>query len=175
VVAPDGTVYASDSKAHVIWHLAPGAEDLQKLAESPAFGSLQGLAFVDRALIVADFSNGLFSVDLGTRESTPLAPPKNTTLVGIDGLVAIPGGLIATQNGVEPQRVLRIRLDSTQRTITEVTVLAAGQPGLTDLSLVTLVNDVPTVVAGAGWDLMDAAKAKVPPAHTVRVFQVRLQ
>jgi sugar lactone lactonase YvrE len=171
-VAADGTVYATDSKAPVIWHLAPDAEELQKVADSPVFGSLQGLVVVKRTLLVADYANGLFTVDLATGNITPLAPPKNTTLLGIDGIVAVPGGIAATQNGVEPQRVLRISFSPELDAITSVTELAAALPRLDDLTLITLMNGLPTWIAGAGWDGFDSAKSKQPSAHTVRIFQV---
>jgi hypothetical protein len=45
----------------------------------------------------------------------------------------------------------------------------------TDLTLLTLVNDQPTVIANAGWEGYDATKAQHPPAHVVRLFQVPLQ
>jgi sugar lactone lactonase YvrE len=174
LVAPDGTVYATDAKAPVIWKLAPDAEDFQKVADSPLFSSLQGLVLQKGVLLVADYSNGLFTVELATGTITALAPPKNTTLLGLDGLVLAPGGVVATQNGVEPQRVVHIALTPEFDRVTGVTVLAAGISQLTDLTLVTLVNDRPTFLAGSGWDGYDPAKAKQPPAHTVRIFQVAL-
>ena len=173
-VAPDGTVYATDSKAPIIWKLAPDAEEMEKVIESPAFGSLQGIAIEKQTLLVADYANGLFQLDLPTGKLTPLAPPKNTTLLGIDGLVRVPGGLIGTQNGVEPQRIVRVGLSPGLDAVTGVTVLAAGLPNLTDLSLVALINARPTFVANSGWEGFDPAKAKRPAAHTVRVFQVAL-
>ena len=172
LVAPDGTIFATDSTAPVIWQLAPGAEEIQKHAESPLFSSLQGLVLAKRALLVADYANGLLLVDLATGNVTALATPKNSTLLGLDGLVAMPGGLVAVQNGVTPQRVLRIEFNPEMDAVTSVTVLAAGLPHLTDLSLVTLVHDRPTFIAGAGWDGFDPAKSAHPPAHTVRIFQL---
>jgi hypothetical protein len=175
LLAPDGTVYATDSKAPVIWQLAPGAEELEKTVESPAFGSLQGMALFDRTLLVADYTNGLLTVDLATRNVNALTPPEKTTLLGLDGVVAVPGGIVATQNGVEPQRVVHITLSREIDRITSVRVIAAALPNLTDLTLITLVNDRPTWVAGSGWDGFDPAKARQPPAHTVRIFQANLQ
>jgi hypothetical protein len=174
LVAPDGTVYATDSLAPVIWQLAPGAEEVEKVVDSPLFASLQGLVLSERTLLVADFSNGLFAVDLPTGNITALVPPRNTTLLGIDGIVAVPGGIVAVQNGVEPQRVLRIGLSPDLQSVTDVTVLAAALPHLGDLALITLINDRPTFIAGAGWDGFDPARARQPAAHTVRVFQVNL-
>jgi hypothetical protein len=43
---------------------------------------------------------------------------------------------------------------------------------LQDLSLITLVDGVPTFVAGSGWEGFDPAKSPQPAAHTVRLLQV---
>lgn len=174
VVGPDGTVYVTDSKASVIWSLAPDDEELQKAVESPVFSSLQGLTIENRTLVVADHANGLFAVELATRNITALIPPRNVTLLGIDGIVTVAGGIVATQNGIEPQRVIRVGLSPDLNAITGVTVLAAGLPNLTDLGLLTRMNDHPTLVAGAGWDGFDPAKQPHPPVHTVHIFQVVL-
>jgi hypothetical protein len=174
LLAADGTVYASDSLAPVIWCLAPGAEELQKVVDSPIFASLQGMALLEKRLLVADYSNGLFTIDIPTGDIQSLPPPPNTTLISLDGLVAVGDTLIATQNGVEPQRMLRIKLSPTWSEILEVTVLAAGIPHLTDLGLAAVVNGLPTVIAGTGWEGFDPKKTKQPPAHTVRLFQVAL-
>lgn len=147
---------------------------MEKVVDSPLFSSLQGLALEDRTLLVVDHANGLFIVDLGTGNITALMPPKNTTLLGIDGIVAVPGGMVAIQNGVEPQRVIRVGLEPGMRKVVDVAVLASGLPNLTDLGLVTLVNSRPTFIAGTGWDGFDSTKAKEPRAHTVRVFQTPL-
>lgn len=173
-VAPDGALYMTDSKAPVIWQLAPGAEEMQKVADSPAFGSLQGLVIEKRTLLVSDYLNGLLTVDLATGNITALTPPRHTTLIGIDGIVAVPGGIVAIQSGVDPSRVIRVTLTPALDAVTGVSVLAAGLANLTDLSLVTLANGRPTFIAGAGWEGFDPAKTPQPPAHTVRIFQVTL-
>jgi hypothetical protein len=174
LLGPDGTVYATDSMAPIIWQLAPGAEELQAVVDSPIFGSLQGMALREKRLLVADYSNGLFTVDIPTGDIRALAPPVNTTLLGLDGLVSAGDTLVAVQNGVEPQRIVRIKLSPAWTEVLEVTVLAAAIPNLTDLSLATIVNGLPTVIAGAGWDGFDPKKAKQPAAHAVRLFQVAL-
>lgn len=171
VVAPDGTVYASDAKSPIIWKLAPGAEDFEILVDSPDLVSPQGLVLWRQELIVADYANGLFAVDLATGRLRAFAPPADATLLGLDGLVATADGLVATQNGVEPQRVIRLGFSPGMETVTAVTVLAAGLPNLTDLTLLTIVDGRPTLVAGAGWDSADPAKPGETRPHTVRIFQ----
>lgn len=172
VVAPDGTVFATDSAAPVIWRLSPGVEEIEKFVESRDFASLQGVAFINRTLLVADYANGLFAIDPESTRIRAFAPPAGSTLLGMDGIVAIPGGLVASQNGVEPSRVIHVALSADLTAIKMVTVLASGLPNFTDLSLITLVNDRPTVIANSGWDGFDPAKGAHPPAHAVRIFQV---
>jgi len=174
LLAPDGTIFCTDSLAPVVWKLSPGEEEMEKVVDSPVFSSLQGLVLEQRTLLVADYSNGLFTVDLATGNITALPPPKNATLLGIDGLVAVPGGIVAIQNGGDPQRVIRVALSPGMDAVLGVTVLAVALPNLKDLSLVTLANGRPTFIAGAGWDGFDPAKAKEPAAHVVRIFQVSL-
>jgi tetratricopeptide (TPR) repeat protein len=173
-IGPEGTVYATDSKAPVLWLLAPESEEFQKAAESPLFGSLQGVAIEQRTLIVADYANGLFTIDIATGNITALAPPKNATLVGIDGIAIVRGGMVAVQNGVQPERVIQIALTPALDAISAVTVLAAAQPELNDLTLVTVANERPTLVAGAGWAGLDGVRIRQPTPHTVRIVQLTL-
>jgi sugar lactone lactonase YvrE len=174
IVAPDGTVYATDSLSPIIWQLAPGAEEFEIVAGSPLFGSLQGLVLERRTLIVADYTNGLFAIDLDRREIQAIPTPKSTTLTGLDGMVAVPGGIVATQNGTDPQRVLHLTLAPDLRSITNVAVLASGQPELQDIGLITLMDSVPTLVANAGWEGFSAAPNRTPATRTVHLLQVPL-
>jgi hypothetical protein len=174
LVTPEGAVYATDSKAPVIWQLLPGEEEMDPLVDSPVFASLQGLVLFDRTLIVADYSNGLFAVQVPEGTVRALVPPPDVTLLGLDGLAAIPGGVIAVQNGITPERVVRIMFSPDHQSITSFEVLASALPHMTDLALITLVNDLPTVIAGAGWEGFDPAERSEPPPHTVRLLQVAL-
>ena len=174
LVTPDGVVYATDSAAPIIWRFSPGDEEPEKLIESASFGSLQGLVLSGKTLLVSDYTNGLFALDLAASPPTlrALVPPPNTTLLGLDGLVAAPGGLIGVQNGVTPQRLVHVALSPDLTKITAVTVLASGLPHLDDLALITLVHGRPTFIANSGWETFVPTKAAHPPAHTVRIFQV---
>jgi sugar lactone lactonase YvrE len=173
-VAEDGTVYLPDSKAPVIWKYVPGAEEMERVVDSPVFSSLQGIVVGRGSLLVADYDNGLFRVELSTGNIHALTPPPNTTLIGLDGLVAAPGGVVATQNGTEPQRVLRIAIGSAFDRIAAVEVLASGHPQLRDITLAALAIDRVAVIAGSGWEIFDPGKSPQPPAHTVRILHVTL-
>jgi hypothetical protein len=94
------------------------------------FRSTQGLALSDdeKTLFVADYSDGVWAVDMASKERRRLEEPANAWLAGLDGLTRVPGGFIAVQIGVRPQRVLRLRLDKQARRITTVQILEMNHP-----------------------------------------------
>jgi len=57
--------------------------------------------------------------------------------------------------------------------VKSLTVLAAGHAGMADLGMITLVNQQPTWVAGAGWEA-PAIGGTPPRGRTVLVLQTRL-
>jgi sugar lactone lactonase YvrE len=154
VTDADGTIYVSDSASPVIWRLAPGAASLEKWLESGEFSSLQGMALSadGRQLYVADYANGLWRIDLASRTPTLLKAPARATFFGLDGLYAVPGGLIAVQNGINPQRIIRIDL-AADGTPSAVRVLGAGHPSMSDLALGQVVAGHFDFIGNAGWEL----------------------
>ena len=76
-------------------------------------------------------------------------------LNGIDGLKwASPYTLIAVQNGVPPNRVVRLTLDSTFSEVVRSDVLAQG-PDLPDPTHGIIVKGEYYVIARAGWSALD--------------------
>lgn len=175
VVATDGSLYVSDSTAPVIWRLAPGAASLEKWLESGEFVSLQGTALSanGRQLYVADYANGIWRVDLATRVPVLLDAPAHATFFGIDGLYAVPGGLIAVQNGINPQRIMRIDL-AADGTPSGVRVLGAGHPAMSDLALGQLVAGHFDFIGNSGWSEFEKAKGPTA-ARTVTILRTTLE
>lgn len=123
-IGDDGTVYASDSYAPVLYRLRPGGVTLEAIRD-PLFRSLQGIAPVpgnDR-LIVADYSHGLLRVDLTSLTVVRVGDAQSTTSLGIDGILWYDGAIIAVQNGIDPPRLARFVLDSAQTHVVRVDVL----------------------------------------------------
>lgn len=129
IVTQRGTIFASDSRAPVLYTIAAGP--LPRLATvavqgDPRFRNLQGMVPTsdESAMYLADYSHGLLRVDLRTKGVVSLTPPAGTTLLGIDGMVSGgPGRLIGVQNGISPVRVIGIRLDPSGLAVTDVEVL----------------------------------------------------
>lgn len=175
IVAPDGSLYATDSFSPVVWRLAPGATKLEPWLESDQFLSLQGITLGEdrRDLFVADYANGIWRISLDHAAASLLTPPSNSTFFGLDGLYAVPGGLLAVQNGVEPQRVLRI--EPKEGGPSPARVVAARRPAMTDLALGQVFNGRFHFVGNSGWALFDPPPAHPPSARTVTILSTAIE
>lgn len=173
----DGCVFVTDSGAPVLWRLPPGGAALEPLVEDPEFLSLQGIALLPGGVaVLADHANGLLRVDLATRRVRLLEPPANTTLIGLDGLVATPEGqVLAIQNGLRPNRVLRIELDASAENITRVTVIESGHVTMAAPSLACLAIDGDCYFIGnAGWTRFENTEGQPSSPRLVPIFRLRL-
>ena len=159
-VAADGTVYASDSANAAIWRLKPGATALERVFDDPRFVSPQGLAVTpdQRFLIVADYAMGLFAIDPDAGKMITLSAPSAITLLGIDGIgFADDGTLIATQNGIAPERVVAITLDEDVTAVRRMRVIAANAPLHDGITLAAAAGPFVYYIANAPWARFDEA------------------
>ena len=126
-----GRVYASDSLTPRVVRLDPGEDVIRDLSRDPRFVNLQGLALDERRrlLFVADYLVGLFAIDPDSGEAQALANPTQAHLGGIDGLYLYRGDLIGIQNGVVPQRIVRLSMDAAGTTVLKLQVLQQRLPG----------------------------------------------
>lgn len=188
----EAPIYASDAIGGGLYQLAPGARALSPLVASREIASPQGMAMcrTGSALVVADYPTGLHRVDLKSGAVIAIEGGDRFALAGIDGLVwnsnvearRIESGLpppplelIATQNGVTPQRVLAIRLSPDCRKIVGVTVLAANLPEMEDLSLGAVEEEAYFFVGRSQWAGWDAEGKPLPgDPGPVRLLRLRL-
>ncbi|WP_291845610.1 hypothetical protein [Maricaulis sp.] len=158
-VVRDGTAYVSDSQAPRVYRLDSVSGELEVLSEDPRFVSLQGVALARGALYVADYSMGIWRIDLGDGSAT-LVRASDTSLIGIDGLRQTRDGrLIAVRNGARPHQIMAIDLDRAGIEVANVEVLLRGHPamvGETEPTLVDLADGRAWLVANAAWSLFPA-------------------
>lgn len=175
IFAADGSIYASDSYSPVIWRLPSGGDRLEPWLEHDEFLNLQGLAFGpgEGILYVADYANGIWRIETAAKVPTLLTAPANATFFGIDGLYAIPGGLLAVQNGVNPQRVLRIEPAAAGPSAARI--VTTGRPAMTDLALGQIFNGNLHFVGNSGWSLFDPPSATPPAPRTVTIYSTALE
>lgn len=178
-VAPDGTVYVSDSANGRFYRLAPGADALEPFAVDDRWVSPQGMAVVGEGavLIAADYAMGLYGIDTKTQRIWPIPVPSGTTVLGIDGLSGDGTLLMATQNGVNPQRVLRLAMGEDWTRVRQVAVMAANLPQHREITLGQVAGDAFYYIANSQWDRFaeDGAQADDEPFMDTVVLKVMVK
>ncbi|HEX2543074.1 MAG TPA: hypothetical protein VHM00_18580 [Caldimonas sp.] len=121
-VAPDGTLYATDSGAGSLYRLRPGETALAPFGPAQAAPGANGIAVAADGAVYVALSTGIARLDA---DGTPqrLAQPDSIVTGGIDGLYWHRGDLVGVQNVANPGRVIRIRLGDAGRRIVGVKVL----------------------------------------------------
>jgi sugar lactone lactonase YvrE len=149
----EGDLYVTDNQSGEIFRLPAGSDSLEAFVEPGLFVSPQGICLTadERLLFVADYPTGVHGLDRETGEWFRLEPDENTTLYGIDGLTCYDGDLIAIQNGVQPNRVLRIELEPGGRAIEHVTLIEANHPTFGEPTLGTIQDGWFYYIANSQW------------------------
>ena len=176
-IAADGSVFVTDSGGVTLWRLPPGGAALEPFAESAEFLSLQGIALLpENVAVVADHASGLLRVDLGTRKVQPLDAPPDTSLIGLDGLTLTPEGkVLAIQNGLRPNRILRIDLEGAADSVAAVAVLESGHITMAAPSLGCLGPDGDFYYVGnAGWTRFENTDGQPSTPRQVPIFRTKL-
>jgi tetratricopeptide (TPR) repeat protein len=156
-IQSNGDVFTTDSLSPAVYVIRPQKDEIELYLEDARFGSPQGLAFSgdERHLFMADYSTGLFDIDVKTQKVTHLAPLAGATLLGIDGLYFHKGSLIGVQNGVTPQRVVRVSLSKDLGRVERLEILEANNPLFLEPTLGVLVRDTFFFIANSQWPLVD--------------------
>lgn len=140
VVTRRHDVYLTDSSEGSVYRVANGR--LERITDPGTFLDPNGIALSpDETFLYVAEAAGIYILDLHTRKIFPLAHPKDLTLVGMDGLYFHQGSLIAVQNGVEPNRILRLRLTSDLKGIKGSEILSWRDPQITLPTTGAMVGD----------------------------------
>ncbi|MGC2239199.1 MAG: hypothetical protein WA584_23790 [Pyrinomonadaceae bacterium] len=155
-LASNGDVYATDSASPAIYTIRKEKDEIEVFLEGEPFASLQGLDFTEdrKFLFVADYSRGIFRINLTTKSITNIAPAVDSTLLGIDGLYFYQNSLIAVQNGVNPQRIVRLFLSKDAKSVERVQILEANNSVFDELTLGMLRGNEFYFVANSQWNLL---------------------
>ncbi|PQZ84836.1 MULTISPECIES: SMP-30/gluconolactonase/LRE family protein [unclassified Brevundimonas] len=142
VLDAQGAVYVADGLAGRIYRLPSGGAALEVFLPEGSLGSPQGMAITPdgEALIAADYSSGLWRAPLNGARPVRMAAPSAAVMIGIDGLISDGRALYALQNGVAPQRVLKLTPSADWTRIDRVEVLVANLP-LIDQPTTGLLHD----------------------------------
>ena len=127
-----------------------------------------------RALI-PDYVRGLALLDLTTHTAIWLNDDgaQPIALAGIDGAILAGHTLLITQNGVTPERVLRLDLDPTFTHITSQQVIERATPTLGEPTHGVVIGPWFYYIANSGWTFLNDDGTLKPnttptPAHIMR-------
>ncbi len=173
-VGGNGRVFVADGVNQQIFSLDDGA--LRPLVQNPALTGIRGMAVSGdgKTLYFADFSLGIFGMDLTKGKPFELAHNQDKlALGGIDGLYWYDGALVAIQNDMSPQRVMRLKLSADGRSVASAMPLDVAQPAFTALATGAVSGDGLYSIANSQKDLYDrygvlTQAAKLEPVHIFR-------
>ncbi|HEX8370065.1 MAG TPA: hypothetical protein VF604_16075 [Pyrinomonadaceae bacterium] len=157
VVARNGEVFATDSVSPAIYRINPKSDEIEPFLLDKSFASLQGLTFApdEKHLFVADYSLGIFSVEMATKKIAWLAPASEVVALGIDGLYFHRGKLIGVQNGTNPQRIVRFSLSRDNLRLSQAETLEANHADFNEPTLGVIAGGDFYFIANSQWEMVD--------------------
>lgn len=175
-IARNGDIYTSDASGATIYRLRANGDALETFHTGEELHSPQGLALNDRQdkLAFADYSSGIHTIDLKTGVRRILAMPARTTLHGIDAVVNFGRDLVCVQNGIDPQRIIRVRLNEGWTEVQGIDVLAANLPDMSEPTLAVRDAHTGLLVIGDGqWSRFndDGVPKADAPRTPVRILR----
>jgi sugar lactone lactonase YvrE len=163
-----GVAFVSDSESPTIFMVNEKSGTLQTWLKSDAatLPSLQGLDFSTdgKTLFAADYSNGIFTIDVAKKTLRNLPSPDSCVVSGTDGLYYFKGNLIGIQNGTNPQRVVRFRLNKAQSRIEGLDILEASHADFEEPTLGVIVGAELYYIANSQWEKVNDKGAVAPEA-----------
>lgn len=125
-LAPDGTLYVTDSLEGSLFRKRPDEATLSRLGDQGVLRGANGIASSPEGRIYVATSTGIAQVDPEKGSPTRLPQPDDAVTGGIDGLAWHDGALVGVQNVPNPGRVIRIELGDDGNRITGMAVLQSS-------------------------------------------------
>lgn len=151
----NGDVYVSDSRSNNIYIIKNGSDKIELLISSDNFVSLQGIDFSNdyKYLFAADYATGLYKIDLESMNVYSINIPENLTDLGLDGLYFYKNSIIGIQNGVQPQRVIKMNLDDSFNNVLSWEIIEANNEYFFEPTLGVLSGGEFYYIANSQWPL----------------------
>jgi hypothetical protein len=174
-IGPDGTVYFTDMGENVVYQYRVGTLP-QPITRQGVLGDPLGIACSPdgRFLFIADYLQGILRLEIATQHLDLLAPPQGKTLQGIDGLYFHDGTLIATQNGLKPERVIACSLNHPLDKITAIRILESNHPDYAWPTLGVISGNSFFYIANSQWSNFSNSGEIVNTAKSRNTFILKL-
>ncbi|HET9952486.1 MAG TPA: hypothetical protein VFS09_11900 [Candidatus Eisenbacteria bacterium] len=175
-VAPDGTLYATESIGGGLYALRPGASAFDTLAAPGTFASPQMPVVVEpgRRLWISDYPRGIVEFDLKRRTVRPVSKPKSLALSGVDGMALGPSGVVLVQNGTRPARILYVGTAGARRSIVGGRVLEQGSELMGEPNHGIVDRGSLYFIGNSGWDRVNASDLFETPDGATSPMILRL-
>jgi hypothetical protein len=156
-ISADGTVYVTDGLGGGVYRVSGNLETakLQKVADGLFSPQTPVPAGDGKRLFVADYSIGIAVINLASGKIQYLPYPQDAAVTGLDGLYLTGDSLIGVQNGTNPVRIIRLRLNPTQTAITSLEVIEQASPRMGEPTHAIEVSGMIYVTANVGWGKID--------------------
>ena len=127
-VSRAGDVFVTDSNRNEVWAIFHDKDLLEIFLRSDEFMFTNGIAFGrdDGTLYVASPGNGVYKINMSSKESRLVSHPETMTLSGIDGLYFYDNSLIGIQPSLN--RVCRFYLNPQGDAVEHLEILDARHP-----------------------------------------------
>lgn len=128
-LAPDGKVYAADGVNKKLYTVEKGK--LKEFAHNPRLNNIRALAVSGdgKRLYLADTILGVIGLDLESAKAFNLAyNPESLVLPGIVDMHSYKNTLVVIEPGMQPQRVMRLKLSEDGRKVTNAMPLDVANP-----------------------------------------------
>ncbi|WP_309662869.1 hypothetical protein [Sphingomonas sp.] len=155
VSASQGQLFVSDSQNGMVFRLTPNGRGLMAVVLPGIGKSGQGTALSadGQRLLVADYSQGIGSVDLAKFTRTLLPRQDGKPLRGVDGLVRCGSTYYGIYNGAAPGLLVSITLTATGLNFDQ----PLGELSLPDPTQIAFDGKRLLIVADSGWATLDKA------------------
>ena len=150
---PKGNIYIADRTLPLIYSKPADEDKLKPILILKDMVSQRGIAMQPdgRIMYVADREMGIMVVDLQARQARLLEVEDTLNLGGIDGLYLDNNRLFVIQNGIKPQRIMRLQLDSSGTKVASVAPLAVALPEFDLPSFGTIKGEDLYYFANSQW------------------------
>ncbi len=177
-LSSNGDIYVSDSRFNAVYKIPVNSDRLEMFIEPSGYVSLQGLDLStdDKYLFLSDYGLGLYKISLQTKKVEKIESPFNFTPLGIDGLYFYQNSLIATQNGINPQKVVRIYLNNSLNRIERYTILETNNPYFDEITLGVIKGEEFYYIANSQWGSFnkDSSIFPIEKLKEPRVLKIKL-
>ena len=167
VADPAGNIFIVDRGLPIVYTKAAGEAPLKAMLASREMVSMRGIAMQPdgNIMYLADRELGILVVDIKGGVAGKLVVPETLNLGGIEGLYLWDNHLVVIQNGIKPQRVMRLQLDAAGTSVIAVRPLAVSMPGFDYPSYGVLRDKDLYYFANSQWS---GSQEKPKPVSVVR-------